>query len=153
MIVFGIDPGTYDSAIVAFDGHKISFKEKMGNLKLLAMLRSSEEALRGKRVVIEMIGHYGTGMPAGKEVFETCIMIGRIREAVERHGAAVTTVLRKTVAAHLCGNARAGDGPFKQALKDKYGDKGTVKNPGPLFGMAGDLWSALAICDWALSQP
>lgn len=149
---YAIDPGSEQSAIVSFNGKTISFARIMPNAELLAMLRASKAALNGATVAIELIGHYGKGMPAGREVFDTCIFIGEAKEAAVSSGAKVQLVLRKWVTTHLCGSATAKDKNVSQALRDKYGEKGTAKNPGPLFGIKDDLWSALAVADYALSH-
>jgi len=59
-------------------------------------------------------------------------------------------LMRKTVAAHLCNTSRANDSNIRQALIDRFGPGrekaiGTKKNPGPLYGIKKDLWSALAV--------
>ncbi|MBV8782506.1 MAG: hypothetical protein JO353_14005, partial [Phycisphaerae bacterium] len=45
---------------------------------------------------------------------------------------------------------RAKDGNIRQALIDRFGPTkeraiGKKKSPGPLYGMSGDCWSALAV--------
>jgi hypothetical protein len=52
--------------------------------------------------------------------------------------------------AHLCEFVRANDANIRAALIDRFGpgkDKavGRKATPGPLFGLKGDEWSALAI--------
>lgn len=151
-MIYGIDPGSYESAIVAFDGRKIHFASIMENGALINLLRRSK-SLTGQRLVIELIGHYGTGMPAGRDVFDTCIMIGQIKEAAQANGAIVSLVLRATIKIHLCRSSKASDANVSQALKDKYGEKGTKANPGFFFGFKDDLWSAMAVADYALTHP
>ena len=50
---------------------------------------------------------------------------------------------------HLCGNMRARDGNIRQALLDRFGGKdraiGRKGSYGPLHGISGDCWSALAV--------
>lgn len=94
--------------------------------------------------VIEMVACYG--MAVGKEVFETCVWIGRFLERVD-----AKLVYRRDVKLHVCGSARAKDANIAQALRDKYGEVGTKKNPGPLFGIKSHLWAALALADYAQS--
>ena len=109
-------------------------------------------------VYIEMIGHYGTGMPAGKTVFDTCVWIGRFIEAVgadPAHGQHATLVLRPTVKAHLCGSAKAKDPNVRQALIDRFAPgqpnhgKGTKADPGWFYGFAADIWQAYALAVYA----
>lgn len=145
--VYACDPGSDQSALVVTDGRTILFAQVLPNHKLLESLRKSASALNGSRVVIEMIGHYGTGMPAGKTVFLTCVAIGRMMEAAERNGAIVSTVLRPTVKTHLCGIPRAKDSNVKAALIDKYPPEIMKQLPND------HLRSAMAVADWALANP
>lgn len=142
-IVCAVDPGSEQSAIVMFDGCKVHFAKILQNAELLAMLRGSRDALAGKLLAVEMIGHYGTGMPAGKTVFDTCVMIGRIIEIGEAIGARVEKVFRKDVKIHLCGTMRAKDKNIRQALIDKHGKPD---------GISSHLWAALAVADYAIEK-
>jgi hypothetical protein len=96
-------------------------------------------------IAIEMIASYG--MPVGREVFETCVWIGRFVQAA--CALPCEYVYRKDVKLYLCGNARAKDSNVRQAIIDRFGGKdkaiGRKKNPGPLHGVKGDLWAALAV--------
>ena len=156
MRVIAIDPGNEFSALVVWDGEHVEFKLYAPNEEIRNWLKSCSAAAFAVRagwvnaggmsvpsLVIEMIGHYGLGMPAGKTVFDTCVWIGRFTEC---YGSELTeTILRPTVKTHLCGSARAKDGNVIQALKDRFGDKGTKGNPGVAYGMSGDLWQAWAV--------
>jgi hypothetical protein len=95
---------------------------------------------------IEMIASYG--LPVGREVFETCLWIGRFMERLDKP---TRLIYRKDVKLHLCNSPRAKDGNVRQALVDKYGKPGTKKNPGKLYGISGHLWAALAVADYALT--
>ena len=98
---------------------------------------------------IEMIASYG--MAVGKEVFETCVWVGRFIEVWEATGRnhPPELIYRREVKLHLCNSAKAKDANIRQALIDRYGDKqkaiGKKASPGPLYGMAGDCWAALGI--------
>ncbi|MFR1809422.1 MAG: hypothetical protein ACLSWV_10790, partial [Pygmaiobacter massiliensis] len=77
--IFAIDPGNIESGfvIVEHDGreiNKVSHKGKVQNESLLERI-SMERFHPGDIVAIEMIASYG--MPVGREVFDTCIWIGR----------------------------------------------------------------------------
>jgi hypothetical protein len=97
-----------------------------------------------------MIASYG--MPVGREVFETCVWIGRF---MEQWGAPdrVNLVYRKDVKMHLCGSPRAKDANIRQALIDLFeptgGGKtpqiGTKAKPGPLYGVSTHAWPALGV--------
>lgn len=91
-------------------------------------------------IAIEMIASYG--MAVGKEVFDTCVWIGRFIQAAE---VPVRLVYRKDVKMHLCGTPRAKDANIRQALIDKLGPQGTKKSPGPTYGVRSHAWAALAV--------
>lgn len=97
-------------------------------------------------LVIEQIA--GMGMAVGAEVFETCFWSGRFIQAWP--GTAWDRLKRLPIKIHLCGTAKAKDANVRQALIDRFGPGkekaiGTKKAPGPLYGLKGDEWSALAV--------
>ncbi|MGM3268072.1 hypothetical protein ACS2UZ_27095, partial [Bacillus cereus group sp. BC255] len=75
-------------------------------------------------VAIEMIASYG--MPVGKEVFETCVWIGRFSERCNLvQNFMPTLIYRKDVKIHLCGTTKAKDPHIRQRLIDLIGAQGT----------------------------
>lgn len=149
--MIGLDPGPAKSAV--------SFLAKEGaaqaaqvvawtktNDDLVTFLRNCAP-VRGAVLAIEMIASYG--MPVGAEVFETCVWIGRFTEAWIAAGGSVCKVYRKDVKLHLCNSPRANDATVRQAILDRFGGKalaiGNKKAQGPLYGVKGDEWSALAV--------
>lgn len=145
--LIAIDPGTETSGLVTLEGRRIVRAQQWRNDDLLADLRRGP--LVAETVACEMVAHYGTGMSVGAEVFETVEWIGRFREAWESRGGVFVRVYRRDVKLHLCGSAKAKDGNVRQALLDLYGGdkvaKGTKKDPGPLYGVSGHAWQALAV--------
>lgn len=146
MKVLAIDPGSTHSAYMIIDTDLRPYAfDKLPNHELLPYLHRPIS-----HVVIEQIGHYGTGMPAGQDVFDTCIWIGRFWQGSPDTDT-VTLVLRKTVAAHLCGTAKAGDPHIKQALIDRFAPdernhgKGLKGSPGWFYGFHTDIWAAYAL--------
>ena len=138
----------------------------------LEWLRGHDE-LGVDQVVIEHVGHYGTGMSAGADVFETCIYIGRMVEIVRP--LPVEKVRRQSIKTQLCGRATAKDKNVRQALIDRWGgdsaaigakrcpdckgkgwrgrgrpqcvacgSTGWGLPPGPLHRVTEHVWSALA---------
>ncbi len=144
MIVLAIDPGTTQSAYVLFDGRRVLNGAIVENSQLATLIRGG---MVGKHDLIacEMVASYG--MAVGREVFETCVWIGRFLEVATKP---TRMVYRKDVKMHLCQSMRAKDGNIRQALLDKYGAVGTKKNPGPLYGIKSHLWAALAVADYAI---
>ncbi len=148
MKFLAIDPGTTESGWVLYEGGKLHGSGVMGNTD---MLRSVEKFEEGEIcLAIEMIASYG--MAVGREVFETCVWIGRFKQAWF-DPEAVQLVYRKDVKLHLCGTPRAKDPNVRQALIDLYpatgGGKipqiGTKAAPGPLFGVSSHAWPALGV--------
>jgi hypothetical protein len=141
-MLLAIDPGPEYSALVVWDGVSIIQKLYAPNRKILRELRP----WRGETTcVIERVASYG--MPVGEEVFETVYWSGRFAQAF---GAGrVSRIPRLQVKLHLCHDSRAKDANIRQALVDRFGGKdkaiGKKASPGPLYGIGGDLWSALAI--------
>lgn len=141
--VMGIDPGPVDTGLVLWNGQKVLRAEILLNEEVFTQ---SLDVLNP--TFIEMIASYG--MPVGKETFETCLWIGRMTQILDDCKTPWRLVYRREVKLHHCGNMHAKDANIAQALRDKYGDKGTMKNPGPLYGIHSHLWSALAIATYAM---
>ena len=138
MILLAIDPGPVESAWFRINHGVLSSGGKLPNDHMLAAIVS--RIVPDDVLVIEKVASYG--MPVGEDVFETVYWSGRFAQAF---GGRVERVPRIAVKMHLCHNSRAKDGNIRQALIDRYGKPGTKKNPGPLYGVTGDLWSALAV--------
>lgn len=142
--IVAIDPGTEQSAVV----------EWADGVILRAEIVTSEDATRfmtpSCRVYCEMVACYG--MPVGKEVFETCLWVGHYRGYCWHHGIPFELIYRRDVKLHHCGSARAKDGNVIQALKDKYGAKGTKANPGTTYKLKSHLWQAFAIATMVTEQ-
>lgn len=148
-LIFAIDAGTYQSAYVRTDLNKITSKGIVPNEMLCVMLRHLSPS---DNVALEMIASYG--MPVGKEVFETCLWIGRFIEAYEStHDKKACLIYRKDVKMELCGTMKAKDANIRAALIDIFPQSGGGKVPaigtkadqGELYGMKSHMWSALAV--------
>lgn len=144
--IIGVDPGTTDGAYVVWDceDKKVVESKILPNEELLYFLRNQEFS---KEVYCEMIACYG--MAVGKETFETCVWIGRALQIVTDRCHSFTRVYRLAVKVHHCHSAKAKDPNVRQALIDRFGVVGTKKAPGPLFGIASHMWSALAVATFA----
>ena len=147
MRTLAIDPGPKRSAWIVFSGDRLIDFGLRSNEELRHALRHGYATQRlVDRVVIEKVE--GFGMPVGVEVFETVYWSGRFAEAA--HPIPVDRIGRKAVKLHLCGTARAKDPNVRQALIDRYGGSkeaaiGRKATPGPLYGISGDVWAALAV--------
>ena len=148
MRLLAIDPGPRESAYVCWDTEKSAPLMIHWHGANEAVLSSFYAPSTLQQLVIERISHYGTGMPAGQSVFDTSHWSGRFHQAWLDAGHpenSVFLVKRASVKAHLCGSVRAKDSNVRQALIDRYGEPGTKKAPGALYGVHGDVWQALAL--------
>jgi hypothetical protein len=148
--VIAIDPGPERSGlcVIEEDTYKPILREKVLNDQLVDTVKC---ALGISTVVIEMVGHYGTGMPAGTDVFDTCVWIGRFLAQFDMRRVPTATLKRADVKMHLCGSMRANDATIRQALVDRFSPgsknygKGTKREPGWFYGFSADMWQAYAL--------
>ncbi len=142
MKILAIDPGNTLSAWCLVEDGKPREFGKLLNGELLGKLRAEP---KDQLLAIEMIASYG--MAVGREVFDTCVWIGRFAEA---WGLEYRLVYRKDVKLFHCQSMRATDANIRAAIIDRFGPGkekavGTKAAPGPLYGIKGDEWSALAV--------
>ena len=148
-MIIAIDPGNIESAYVVVDEktYGIAAFGKCPNdaVRNLWALRS----LENQKTAIEMVASYG--MPVGKEVFDTCVWIGRFTECAARYGSPVTYIPRLDEKMHICHDSRASDANIRRALIDRFAKhdlkngKGTKKNPDYFHGFSRDVWAAFAV--------
>jgi hypothetical protein len=178
-VVLSVDPGPTRSAwMILEDGKPTEWVHDLNDhvLEVVAGLPFTPLA-------IEMVSHYGPDIHPGKDVFETCVWIGRF---IEAHGGEATRIYRHQVKKLLIGTGAAKDSNIRQALIDRWGGRekaiggvkcsgckgkgwrgrgrptceschlaqmkdgdlvgsGYLHPPGPLHGITGDVWSALAV--------
>jgi hypothetical protein len=146
-VIYGVDPGPIDTGWVMWDGKKVIEVGISPNDAFLERLRSTTESVP---LYVEMIASYG--MAVGKETFETCVWIGRYVEVWSILGFPWQLCYRTQIRTHHCFDARAGDSNVNAALRDKYGGKGTRRQPGPFFGVKSHMWSAIAVATYALES-
>jgi hypothetical protein len=146
--ILAIDPGPEQSAYVVYrGGHVVEFA-KIDNAEMLYRCGLTWDG--SMVLVIEQVA--AMGMAVGAEVFETVFWSGRFAQAWGGHW---ERLKRHEVKMFLCGNMRAKDANIRQALLDKFGPGkelavGRKAKPGPLYGLSGDCWSALALAvTWA----
>lgn len=152
MYIHAIDPGNEESAYIIYDkdNHKIVNKYLESNDKILTHLREFSN-YPDSRFAVEMVASYG--MPVGKTVFETCVWIGRFVQVFSDMGEDYRFIYRKEVSTELCKKATGSDSTVRQAILDVFPGSGGGKtpqvgvkdNPGPLYGVKKDLWSALGV--------
>lgn len=148
-MIFAIDPGNTHSgfAIIRMPDFALCEFGKVENAELLTMLENYSRANAVDAFAIEMVASYG--MAVGKDVFETCVWIGRFIQAIHPKGH--TFIYRKEEKLCLCGSLKAKDSNIRQALIDRYAKfdfksgKGVKKKPDTFYGVSKDAWQAIAV--------
>lgn len=159
MNVLAIDPGNTESGYALIDADTCRPIEvgKVANDDLLEGLLEwcvgglVDEKPLIHHLAIEMVASYG--MSVGKEVFETCVWIGRYQQTAETFAETMPCelVYRRDVKLHHCGVTKAKDSNIAQALIDRFAPgqpnrgKGTKAAPGWFHGFAADMWQAYAL--------
>ena len=162
MRVLAIDPGNTHSGYALIDADTCKPLEvgKIPNEQLLEALldwcvgdinADPDGGPDVDHIAIEMVASYG--MAVGKEVFETCVWIGRYAQLADVYATAVPCdlVYRRDVKLHHCGTVKAKDSNIAQALIDRFAPgqpnrgKGTKAAPGWFHGFAADMWQAYAL--------
>lgn len=144
MQVVGIDPGPFTSHAIVFDGGRVVEKIECDPGKVFDLC-----ATRG-RVAIEDFEPFGS--PVSADSIRTIKTIG----VAEQTGA--RAIGRKAIKLHLCGTLmQIKDRQVREALIERFGPGkeaaiGTKANPGPLYGVSGHYWSALAVAVVAWDQ-
>jgi len=152
MRIVAIDPGTEESGWIEIVAPMkiVNFGYDRNEELKYHVFDPDQPAWTPDHLAIEEMKYYGSNYHVGKSVFDTCIWIGRF---IEIFNCPYTLLGRKQVAAHITGTAKANDSGVRHALLDRFpatgGGKtpevGTKSQPGPLYGIKGDIWSALAI--------
>jgi len=137
--IMAIDPGNFQSGFVVIVDGKISEQGTMPNTDLLVKVDQNATTKTFDVLAIEWI--VGMGMAVGQEVFTTCLWAGMFAHASNTE---VRMLPRSAIKLHHCGSNRANDSNVCQALRDKYGERGTKKNPGYFYGLASHAWQAFA---------
>lgn len=170
-VSFFIDPGVLGGIVLTGHG-------KLNNRTLRDSLRNRPHHQKD-RLILEM--PKASGMPVSNELFEACAHVGRFIECwgarwswVARGAvklqlcgrtAATDTNVRAALLDRFGGKAAAIGakkcqkchgkgwfGPGRPVCPD-CGGAGWEVPPGPLYGVAGDAWAALAVaCCWADQQ-
>jgi len=138
-VIVGVDPGTTEAGVVVWIGGRAAHPAVIPNGEVGRYI-----ALHNPDVVaIEWI--QAMGMVVGKTTFETCLWVGRFVEYSLAVGAVCRCIPRGLLKLHHCHDSRAKDSNIIQALKDKFGEKGTKAEPGFFHGVSAHAWQACAV--------
>lgn len=162
MIVLAVDPGNKESAFVIMQAGKLILFGKWANATLLRSIYVDMTFRLATRCAIETMKP--RGMPTAFEEMQTQLWAGRFYEAWtqtaggDKFGLAeATQIFRADEKMCLCGQARANDSTIRQAIIDRFGGKdkaiGNKKAPGPLYGVSGDVWQAIAVAITFIESP
>lgn len=77
------------------------------------------------------------------EILPTCIWVGRF---IESNGGNYEAPSRPDICEHLAGRRQATKSEVWRCLVEKFGGKGTKKDPGRLYGLASHARDAFAGC-------
>lgn len=148
--ILAIDPGNMDSAyVVLSDEYEPVRFGKIPNQELLTLIPDIATEYKIAESAIEMVASYG--MAVGREVFDTCVWVGRFTEACIRVGMVCKYIYRKDIKLHICGQTKAKDTNIRIALIDRFAKhdlkngKGTKSNPDIFYGFFQDVWAAMAV--------
>ncbi len=153
--LLSIDPGKA-SGIIELDvtSYPPRVLEIWDGLTVFSRMLRYIERTRPDAVVIEDFVNYGR--PLGDESRDTLKKIGAVRWACERAGIPYTEISRPEVNDDLC-HGKVSKGTVNRVVRDLYlasslplggganPEKGVKANPGPLYGVTGHAWDALAL--------
>lgn len=137
-MIYGIDPGPQESSYVRIDGER---PVEWGTVRNVALLEVSQDWTRNSVVAIEQYTPWST---LSHPVMHTLHWIGRFEQAWFRHFS-VKLIQRDVIKRHLLGKNSGNDSKIRQEMIVRYGEPGTKKSPGILYGITGDQWQALAV--------
>ena len=146
MRILAIDPGNTETGYAILQLPEFQLIE-FGKTENNALLGRFKAPLHVDAVAIEMVASYG--MAVGREVFETCVWIGRFTQALQ--GENISYIYRREEKLALCHDSKAKDSNIRQALIDRYAKhdlkngKGVKSNPDVFYGVSKDVWQAIAV--------
>lgn len=153
-IYIGIDTGTRQSAIVALENRVILAHKLIPNAEVISQVRTLARKQDYWKSLLAIEMFEGRGQVAGQECYDSIFMAGMIAQAwIECGMIKPVMIYRREVKASVCGDSRASDANIRRAVLDEFKPMGggatpqvgTKKQPGPLYGISKDKWSALAI--------
>jgi hypothetical protein len=161
--IFGIDVGPLKSAYIFLSLDcknyiKIIDKNYLNNDIMKHAIVSKHIKYNNIEFIIETIVSYG--MPMGQTTINTSIFAGRFFQMVEDINCMVNFISRPEIKLNLTHSRRSKQKNVKQALKNRFGEFGTKKNPNRLYELKNNLvkggldhvWSALAVAVTYIDQ-
>jgi len=141
-VILGIDPGPSQSAYVVWDTKTQTIVDhgQSDNITFRKNIIWVKDDIEPDICVIEGMAFYGKVMNG--ESFDTLMYIGRLQEIFEDNH---ELVYFPDIAYHFC-NSRRGikTSHINAVLTNRFGGKGTRKQPGVFYGIREHEWSALS---------
>lgn len=153
--LLAIDPGSAESGcvLVAYDPDQPEILAA-GTYPNGLVLRALREA--GEDLLCLVEDFVASGQPQGLHTTKTPEQIGRFREALEGRGVELHRMKRSDVLRYLGVVRQKGkttDSLVSLNLRERYGEKGTKKAPGLLYGLAGHSWQAMGLAvAWMIKE-
>lgn len=148
MRLLAIDPGNRETAFCLMDeNYNIYDKGKVQNDIMIRYIWTNAKKI--DHLSVEMIA--SMGMAVGADVFDTCVMIGRIEQVCNQKEIEHDRVYRLEEKVCICNNSRAKDTNISHALIERFAKhdlkrgKGTKTNPDHFYGFSRDMWAAFAV--------
>jgi len=127
--------------------HEYSDNDDIGAAISLAPFRPD-----GRPRIIVIEDFVAQGQPFSKIVRDSCVWLGRFMQLGFDMGLPVELASYATISKHLTGNPHSKDAQLRAVLNDRYGGKGTKKQPGGLYGVKDHLWNAVAVAAWYVDR-
>lgn len=146
-MILAIDPGPEKSGVVVYDNDRKVIVESCieENDRVICRMHTLSKI----EVIIEWVEPYGARV--GSTTFRTVYWIGRFAESARREvGDRWTLVSRRDLKRKWGLPMNATDTDIRNYILDMFGGirkvaVGTKKQPGPLYGLKGHCWQALAL--------
>jgi len=88
---------------------------------------------------------YQFGMPFHDTHIRMVEWVGRIMQMIEDLGGKYYRVFRYREGVVMCNSPLTSDAKIRAAVIAIFGPPGTKKDPGPTYGVTGDVWQAIAV--------
>lgn len=154
-LILAIDPGDVTSGVVLYDPAARAIRQgkafgAAANPWILEVL--GKQPTDSTILIIETFRP--RGQPMFAQLIDTAIWTGRFIQRWAMRGGEWSLLVREAVKHAICGRPNVGDPNVRAALIDQWGGQqraiGKKASPGPLYGVTGDAWQALALAvAWA----
>lgn len=142
MKIAGLDPGTGESGFVVIETEPFAI--------LLHTIELNHKLISEVRPEMTRCDAFGCewmeeqGIRLNDDTTETVLWAGAM---IWEWGwwDRVELVRPRAIKKHLYGANTGNDSRKRQSLIERFGDPGTKRQPGPLYGIKGHEWSALAV--------